>query len=267
MKQGFFRRTACGAMALILAGCAAETDSAPQSSDPLPSSNFAETTGPCAPVTFDAAEFTVCTVDRRADIRLFWGQGDTPFGHFNVLSEHLAQQGEILTLAMNAGMYHEDRRPVGYYLEQGQKRQNLMVKASSGNFGLLPNGVFYVSEDGAVISESRAFQAAAPKARYATQSGPMLVIDGALHPKFRRGSDSYRRRNGIGVSTDKVYFVISETPVNFHHFARLFKDELGTPNALYLDGVISRLYDPAAGRNDPGLPMGPIIGVAAPDPG
>ena len=42
-------------------------------------------------------------------------------------------------------------------------------------------------------------------------------------------------------------------------------DVLGTPNALYLDGSVSRLYAPALGRHDIGFPMGPILGVAAPD--
>ena len=28
----------------------------------------------------------------------------------------------------------------------------------------------------------------------------------------------------------------------FYHFARLFKNELSTPNALYLDGTISSAY-------------------------
>jgi len=89
----------------------------------------------------------------------------------------------------------------------------------------------------------------------------MLVIDGSLHAKFRAQSTSKKRRNGVGVDGDKIYFAISEEPVNFHHFGRLFRDQLKTPNALYLDGVVSRLYDTGLSRNDPGMPMGPIIAV------
>ncbi len=218
---------------------------------------------PCTPVTFDEAKFTVCTVNKDADIRLFLkDENGEPFGHFSNLAKQLEKQGETLTLAMNGGMYHDDRRPVGYYIENGIKAQELMTRKSNGNFGLLPNGVFYVAEDGSVaVQETLAFKNAQPKTRYATQSGPMLVINGKLHPAFRASSDSRKRRNGVGVSDDKIYFVISEEPVNFHHFARLFKDELETPNALFLDGVISRLYDPANERNDGGLKMGPIVGV------
>ena len=216
----------------------------------------------CTLTTFDGAGFTVCAVDRKADIRLFLNDEDNKaFGHFAKLSTHLKSQNETLILAMNGGMYHDDRRPVGHYIEDGSQKQTLITRGSNDNFGLLPNGVFYMDGAGAHVQETLAFKQAAPDVRYATQSGPMLVIDGALHPKFLKDSSSKKRRNGVGISNDKVYFVISEAPVNFHHFARLFRDELKTPNALYLDGVISRLYDPASGRNDAGIRMGPIIGV------
>ena len=221
---------------------------------------------PCDALVFDGARFTVCSVELDADIRLFLNNADgVPYGQFSTLSQALAKNGETLNLAMNGGMYHSDRRPVGYFIDQGEKKQELMTRKSSGNFGLLPNGVFYVGEDGSVaVQETLAFKAAKPQTRYATQSGPMLVIDGDLHPAFREKSESRKRRNGVGVSADKIYFAISEEPVNFHHFARLFKDELGTPNALFLDGVVSRLYDPENGRSDVGLPMGPILGVVSP---
>ena len=94
----------------------------------------------------------------------------------------------------------------------------------------------------------------------------MLVNDGALHPRFLVDSDSVYIRNGVGVSADgkTAYFAISDSRVTFHQFARLFRDVLNTPNALYLDGSISRLYAPELGRHDRGLPLGPIIGTVVP---
>jgi uncharacterized protein YigE (DUF2233 family) len=94
----------------------------------------------------------------------------------------------------------------------------------------------------------------------------MLVIDGALHPRFLADSDSVFIRNGVGVSADgsEAWFVISDAPVTFHHFARFFRDALSVPEALYLDGSISRLYAPGLGRADWGLPLGPIVGLVAP---
>jgi len=52
--------------------------------------------------------------------------------------------------------------------------------------------------------------------------------------------------------------------VNFDTFGRLYRDALGLPDALYLDGKISRLYAPGLGRSDLGFAMGPIVGLAVP---
>jgi uncharacterized protein YigE (DUF2233 family) len=80
------------------------------------------------------------------------------------------------------------------------------------------------------------------------------------------GSDSTYIRNGVGVSADgsRAVFAISNEAVNFHAFARLFRDDLGLPNALYFDGNISRLYAPGLDRHDAGFPMGPIVGTVVP---
>jgi uncharacterized protein YigE (DUF2233 family) len=116
------------------------------------------------------------------------------------------------------------------------------------------------------VMETLAYDAEKPNCRFATQSGPMLVINGALHPKFLADSDSLNIRNGVGVSEDgtRAVLVISNDVVNFHSFARLFRDGLGIANALYLDGSISRLYAPGLNRHDAGFPMGPILGVVVP---
>ena len=219
---------------------------------------------PCQAITHDGAKYTVCTASAKSDIRLFWGEdSETPFADFETLETHLNEKGKTLSFAMNGGMYHPDRRPVGLYLEEDLQLQKLHLGPSTGNFGLLPNGVFYTGKNGAGIMRSETFAIKELDLSYATQSGPMLVIDGALHPRFKQESKSRKIRNGVGVSPDRqtIYFVISDEPVNFHSFASLFKNHLETPNALYLDGVVSRLYDPAGGRHDPGMPLGPIVGV------
>ena len=106
-----------------------------------------------------------------------------------------------------------------------------------------------------------------PDCRFATQSGPMLVIDGAICTRsFMPDSDITYIRNGVGVSADgsRAVFAISNDRVNFHAFARLFRDDLGLPHALYFDGNISRLYAPEIERDDIGFRMGPIVGVVVP---
>ena len=211
--------------------------------------------------------YTVCEARAGDDLRLFLsGQDGRPYGTFGRIDRALAAEGRRLAFAMNAGMYHPDRRPVGLYLDPSGEAAPLVTSPGPGNFGMLPNGVFCIGEDRFAVVESHRFAETRPACRYATQSGPMLVIGGELHPRFLVDSDSRFVRNGVGVSTDgaTAYLAISDRPVTFHEFARLFRDALGTPDALYFDGRISRLHAPVIGRSDAGFPMGPVIGLVAP---
>ncbi|MEJ6390232.1 phosphodiester glycosidase family protein [Gymnodinialimonas ulvae] len=218
----------------------------------------------CETVLFDEAEFTACRVDlAEADVQLFLrnGEGEV-YGTFGRVEDALPE-GRRLGIAMNAGMFHEDRSPVGLYVEDGEEEMRIITSDGPGNFGLLPNGVLCLGEGEAAVVESRQFAEDPPACTHATQSGPMLVIDGALHPRFLRDSESLNIRNGVGVDEDgrRLWMVISDQAVNFHHFARFFRDHLNTPNALYFDGRVSRLHAPEIGRSDLGFPVGPILGV------
>lgn len=219
----------------------------------------------CTPLTYEGRRHTVCEVEAR-QLHLFQADATgAPWGHFARLDAALRERGERLAIAMNGGMYHDDRRPVGYFVEDGQEIAPLITSDGPGNFGLLPNGVLCLTGDAAQVIESRTFAANRPACRDASQSGPMLVIDGALHPEFLPDSQSRFVRNGVGVREDgSVVLAISDEPVTFHEFGRLFRDRLETPNALYLDGSVSRLWAPAIGRKDFGRAMGPILGVVVP---
>ena len=219
----------------------------------------------CRDTTFEGASYTLCEVRAGEDLRLFHSGPDGAYGSFRNVDEALGAEGKALGFAMNAGMYHRDLAPVGLYVEDGVEVSKLITSDGPGNFGLLPNGVFCIA-DGFRVIESRTYKKTKPDCRYATQSGPMLVIGGKLHPKLLAGSDSLYVRNGVGVSADgqRAVFAISNEAVNFHAFARLFRDELGLPDALYFDGNISRLYAPALDRHDGGFPMGPIVGTVVP---
>ncbi len=221
----------------------------------------------CEQVTFDNLPFTVCTVDpAQEELRLFLRDDrGTVFGSFRRLEMALEAEGKTLGVAMNGGMYHPDRRPVGHYIENGEEAMWLVTSAGPGNFGLLPNGVLCLNDERAEIFETLTYRNQKPQCRYATQSGPMLVIDGMLHPRFLAKSTSLFIRNGVGIgASGTVYLAISDAPVTFDQFGRLFRDKLQTPNALYLDGNISKLHAPALGRSDGGLPMGPILGTVVP---
>ena len=99
-------------------------------------------------------------------------------------------------------------------------------------------------------------------ARFATQSGPLLVVDGKIHPKIKPSGTSAKIRNGVGACDGgAVMFAIADEPVTFDAFARLFRDGLGCNNALFLDGSVSSLYAPELDRDDELGPIGPIVAV------
>lgn len=222
----------------------------------------------CRPMMFEGMGYVLCEVDLGQDLRL-WLRDDegATIGTFNRLNATAEAEGKHVVFAMNAGMYHPDRSPVGLYVEKGEELSPLVHSRGGGNFGLAPNGVFCMTADRFAVIETGRFERNRPDCQLATQSGPMLVIDGELHPRFLEKSDSTYIRNGVGVSADGKHavFAISDGAVNFHTFARLFRDALDMPQALYFDGSISRLYAPELGRDDLGFPLGPMIGLVAPN--
>ena len=229
-----------------------------------------DSSGNCDRQNFEGTPYIVCEFSpSEDDIRLFLADEDgQPFGQFERVEDHLEQTDRQLTFAMNAGMYHPDRSPVGLYVEGGRVIRSIVKSAGPGNFGMLPNGVFWLDGSSAGVEETGRYEmrfAQAPP-RFATQSGPMLVISGELHPSLNPSGTSLRRRNGVGISEDRqrLYFVISDMPVNFHSFARFFRDRLQTPDALYLDGAVSRIYVPSLDRYESGNDLGPIVAVTLP---
>ena len=125
-----------------------------------------------------------------------------------------------------------------------------------------PNGVFLISNQGASIVESSKFRATNASVKVATQSGPMLIQRGQIHPAFREGSANKYIRSGVGIlSNQEIVFAISNEPVNFYDFAKLFQEHFGCHDALYLDGAISEMYLPALERFDLGGNFGPMIAI------
>jgi len=219
----------------------------------------------CAEESFEDNRYVICRFDLRQDRLALYnlGDGGEPYGSFAALEMALKDKGKTLSFAMNAGMYDERLRPIGLYVEGGRQLKKINRRDGPGNFHLKPNGVFYMSGGTAGVLETEAYVRANPDPDYATQSGPMLVIDGRIHPRFSADGESRQRRNGVGVADGHTaIFAISEDYVNFHSFARLFRDRLGCRNALFLDGSISSLHAPELGRSDGFAPLGPIVGLA-----
>ncbi len=221
----------------------------------------------CRDLEDHGAAYTICTVDaRRGELRLYLRDGaGQPYATFSQLAAALAQTKETLLFAMNAGMFEQDLSPVGLYVEGGEQRKAANTRDGPGNFHMKPNGIFYFGPRGAGVMETRAYLAAHLHPAFATQSGPMLVIDGAIHPKLQPDGTSEKIRNGVGVRDHgrTIVFAISRDAVSFYRFASLFRDTLHCDNALFLDGTISSLYAPGLGRTMQLLPVGPMVGLTA----
>jgi len=220
-------------------------------------------------VSHEGKQFTVCHVDLRTDkLHLFLRDNNGQYlKSFANIDQFLALQGQQLIFGMNAGMYHPGLSPVGWFVEGGLELSPVTLENGTGNFFLKPNGVFFVTARGASILESSRAAALKEKVELATQSGPLLVEAGKIHPAFKPQSDSLLFRNGVGVANaNTVFFAISEDPVNFYQLATLFRDTLHCPDALFLDGTISSLHAPELNRSDKKIDLGPMIGIVGPIP-
>jgi uncharacterized protein YigE (DUF2233 family) len=209
--------------------------------------------------------YTVIRIDTtEQDLRLAWrDEAGVPFRRFDALAHALRTRGERLVFGMNAGMYEADAAPVGPLVIDGVTLHPLNRAHGSGNFFLEPNGVFLVSAAGPRVVAAADYAGVASGVRIATQSGPLLLQAGRIHPAFRPGSSSRLIRNGVCASGSSAIFVISERPVNFHEFASYFRDALHCRDALYLDGVVSSLYASDLGRDDRRAELGPLFAVVA----
>lgn len=215
-------------------------------------------------VTFRGQNFWIRTVDpHKEDLRLFWkddhGNG---LRDFATLERYARSQGESLIFAANAGMFDEHASPVGLLVQGGKEQVPLNLSDGTGNFCMKPNGVFLINQKHeAMVVESSAYTALLTPVIWATQSGPLLVLGGDIHPDFIAGSVNKKLRSGVGVRKDgAIVFAISCGPVNFYDFAYFFLHPMDCPNALYLDGVISAFYVPS--MKDAGLhTFGPMFGV------
>lgn len=221
---------------------------------------------------FEGQNFRVVTVDlAREPLTLHWKdpQDGQPYGDIQSLRQWGQSHDRRLLFAANAGIYDRQSAPLGLYVEDGKTLVPLNLfrgNPSAGNFSIQPNGVFVIYADGkAAVRTSVQFKADGKRAQWATQSGPMLVIDGKLNDSFVDDSASLKWRSGVCVrGAQKAVFAVSEAPVNFHTFARLFRDELGCSDALYLDGTISQFYVDGEGyAGAPTFMVKPYAGIFA----
>lgn len=242
---------------LLLAGC--------REAQPSEAAAAQAETSACRQELFEESRFTVCTDPRaRIEVRTS-GKAGLPYRSFAKLEAALGGKAPKVRFAMNGGMFDEQGRAIGLLVEDGRQLHAINRRKGGGNFHLMPNGVFLVRKDGkAAVLTSDRYKPSSDIA-FATQSGPMLLIDGKLHPKFDADGESRLIRNAVGIAPDGTpTFVISEDAVSFGKLARFYRDRLKAKNALFLDGSVSSLWDPADHRMDSHVDFGPIVVAVRP---
>lgn len=195
-------------------------------------------------------------------IRMFWkDDAGRPLLQLGNLKNYVGKQKRQLLFAMNGGMYLADHSPQGLFISEAKVLKTLDTKTGNGNFHLKPNGVFYITSSGkAEVVVTEKFRLTRD-ILYATQSGPMLLFDGKIHPEFKAGSSRVHIRNGVGILPNgHVLFAMSKKPVSMFDFATFFKSK-GCKNALYLDGFVSRCYYPEKKWVQEDGDFGVMIGV------
>jgi uncharacterized protein YigE (DUF2233 family) len=210
----------------------------------------------------DDDRFISITVDpKSSNIELYWkNERNEILRSFQNLKQYIDRKGKHLKFAMNAGMYMEDYAPLGLFVQKQKTIKKLNTATGTTNFYMKPNGVFYITTNKiAQVCTSTAY--VNEKVNFATQSGPMLLIDGKINSEFTKGSKNINIRNGVGIlPNNKVVFAISKDFVNFYDFAEYFK-KMGCSNALYLDGAVSRMYLPEKDWDDLDGDFGVMIGI------
>lgn len=199
---------------------------------------------------------------KKQNLEFFWkNEKGKHFKNAENLISWLKNKNKKLLFSTNGGMYKKDNSPQGLYVENTITKSEIDTSNGSGNFYLKPNGVFYLTTDkNPMICKTEDFVNNG-KIKFATQSGPMLVIEGEIHTAFKKNSTNLNIRNGVGIlPNNQIVFAISKMEINFYDFAEYFK-KIGCKNALYLDGFVSRTYLPEKNWKQIDGNFGVIIGV------
>lgn len=147
---------------------------------------------------------------------------------------------DSLNFVTNACISQPSGAPIGLLISLEHEVSSINLKDGNGNFYIKPNGILYVSNSNADICESNDFKV---KDSYlAIQSGPMLVINKEIHPKFNPNSKNFNIRSGVGIYSNKLgqkylVFSISNEPITFYEFAELFKENFNCLNAICLESA------------------------------
>ena len=220
-------------------------------------------------ITFLNHSFDAFIVNANELTFLWKDNENNKFLSFEKVNQYVKNQGKELIFATNAGIFTHEYIPEGLFVENGTEEVSINLKSRNGNFYMnfgnedRSNGVFIIDKSGnARIIKAKDYNKYKQSTKSATQSGPLLLYNGKINPNFNKDSSNLKIRSGVGlISSTEAVFIISNNPVNFHDFAAIFRDKYNCTHALYLDGVISKMYLPEINRMDNGGNFSGIIGV------
>jgi uncharacterized protein YigE (DUF2233 family) len=223
-------------------------------------------------VNFKGVNYNLFVADVDSNkIRMHWRNknGKNYFSISSLISNLKAEKLDPL-MVTNAGMYTRNCEPQGLFIEgymNELRKLDTTAPITDANFYLKPNGVYFIDTAGfshicTTQDFYRQYNSKDIAVRYATQSGPMLLIDGEIHHSFSKGSFNKKIRSGVGIINEKrTVFIISQTDANFYDFALLMKDVFGCKEALFLDGAISSMYLKNIDSTSLGGHFGPMISI------
>ncbi len=220
---------------------------------------------------FNGQEYDAIIINpHKQEVKLHWlTKENTPYKNLNAIKKDLAKNHCTTLMLTNGGMYLEGNVPQGLFISENKEYRPIDTTSNKyGNFYMKPNGILYRDGSGVNIITTDTFikkYKTNYNILYATQSGPMLVINGEINHQFYPQSKNLNLRSGVGVLLNgNIVFIISRSNnTNFHDFASIFKDIFGCKNALYLDGAISKMYLKNLRPNDLSGNFGAIISVTS----
>ena len=203
-----------------------------------------------------------CVNPKKQNIEFYLkNESNENFKNAQNLKLWLKRKNRELLFATNGGMYKKDNSPQGLYIENKIEKVKIDTTNGNGNFYLKPNGIFYITTNKIPFICKTSGFVNNGKIKLATQSGPMLVINGEIHSTFKKESTNFNIRNGVGILPNgEIIFAMSKKEINFYEFAEYFK-KIGCKNALYLDGFVSRTYLPEKKWEQTDGNFGVIIGI------
>ncbi len=191
-----------------------------------------------SPTDADPAELSGGCAER-AHCDVLAGSARQSTGFLRSLLAGIDGDGRV-QMAMNGGIYDKAYAPLGLYIEDG-KRLTPVNRSAGGGTSLSARRRILVENGRAKIVPLPAYKPS-PAIRYAVQSGPMLIENGAINWRLKPSASSRKLRNGLVSISRAGWCYAQRSRDQLYDFACYAQSKLGVRQMLYLDGTLSKMY-------------------------